>query len=128
MCGEVAGVETAAIAGAAELGAGVPVRRRLGAALLPSPADFVVGGALLGILQHFPGLGDVLEARLGVGLLRDVGVVLARQLAVGALDLVGRRVARSTLSRVGAQPLAREPPGRLSPASAPGRAPESDQR
>jgi hypothetical protein len=58
---------------------------------MPVASDAVVGGAALGVLQHLVGLGHVLEARLGLDLLADVGVVLARKLAVGALDrgLVG---------------------------------------
>jgi hypothetical protein len=58
---------------------------------LPVRAEPVVRAALLGILQDLVGLADFLEAGLGVGLLADVRVVLARQLAVGALDLVGAR-------------------------------------
>ena len=49
--------------------------------------------ALLGVAEHVVGLGDLLEARLGllvVGV--AVGVVLARELAVGLLDLLGGRL------------------------------------
>ena len=80
---------------AAELEAGVPVRRRLELlAGLPVAAHLVVGGALLRVLQDLVGLVDLLEARLGVGHLADVGVVLAGELAVGLLDVVLRRAAR----------------------------------
>ena len=90
-----------AIAGAeiapAELEAGIPARRRLEVLPgLPLAAHLIVGGALLGILQHLVGLAQLLEARLGIGLLADVRMVLARQLAVGALDLVLRRAARQS--------------------------------
>jgi hypothetical protein len=52
-------------------------------------AEGVVAATQLGIRQHVVGLGDVLEPLLGLGVLVDVGVVLARQPAVGPLD-VGR--------------------------------------
>ena len=52
-------------------------------------AECVVAATQLGIRQHVVGLGDVLEPLLGLGVLVDVGVVLARQPAIGALD-VGR--------------------------------------
>ena len=52
----------------------------------------VVGLALLGIREQVVGLLDLLEALLGLLVVRvAVGVVLADQLAVGLLDLVGRR-------------------------------------
>ncbi len=57
-------------------------------------AAAVVLLALLGVAQHVVSLGDLLEARLGllvVGV--AVGVVLAREFAVGLLDLL-----RATLS------------------------------
>src|SRR5947209_6257039 len=55
------------------------------------PRAAVVLLALLGVAEHVVGLGDLLEARLrlliaGVA----IGVVLARELAVGLLDLIGR--------------------------------------
>src|SRR5690606_35740914 len=63
-------------------------------------SERVVGSTLLGIAQHLVGLADLLEARLGVGLLADVGMVLARETPVGALDLVGRRIAAYAHDRV----------------------------
>jgi hypothetical protein len=57
-------------------------------ALLPVFAEPVVLRALLRIAQDVVGLSDFLEAGLGVGLLAHVGVVLAREPAVGALDLL----------------------------------------
>ena len=60
-------------------------RERAGAA--------VVLLALVGVAEHVVGLGDLLEALLGllvVGV--AVGVVLARELAVGLLDLLGSRL------------------------------------
>ncbi len=84
-------------AAAAELEAAVPARRRL--EVLPAllaPADVVVRGTLFRVAQRFVGLGHFLEARFGVGLLADIGVVFAGELAVGALDLVGRGAALHT--------------------------------
>ena len=67
----------------------VPVRRRPEVlARLPVGAQLVIGGALLRILEHLVGLADLLETRLGVRLLADVGMVFPRQLAVGPLYLV----------------------------------------
>src|SRR5205085_11586696 len=86
-----AAAERAALA-AAELESRVPVRRRLELlAGLPVAAHLVVRGALLRVLQDLVRLVDLLEALLGVLLLRDVGVVLAGKLAVGLLDVVLRR-------------------------------------
>src|SRR5262249_10585158 len=67
-------------------------RARVGAILLilvPARPEVVVELALFGIGEHLIGLVDVLEARLGVFVAGvDVGVMLARQLAVRALDLL----------------------------------------
>ena len=79
----------------AELEAGVPVRRRREALTSPMAlADGVVGGTPLGVGQHRVGLVDLTHARSGVGLLADVGVVLACQPAIGLLDVVGAGIAR----------------------------------
>src|SRR5438477_1301091 len=78
-----------------------PIGRR--AELLPfakAAAELVVGCALLGILQRLVRLGDLLELLLRAGLLRDVGVVLLRRLAVRLLDLVGARCPRHPEDRV----------------------------
>ena len=78
---------------APEPAAGAGVRERAAAA--------VVLLALLGVREHVVGLGDLLEARLGllvVGV--AVGVVLARELAVGLLDLLGRRLLLDAERRV----------------------------
>ena len=57
----------------------------------------VVGAALLRVAEHLVGARDVLEPVLGRGVVaRDVRVVLTGELAVGLLDLLGRRVARDT--------------------------------
>jgi hypothetical protein len=63
---------------------------------LPVRAQPVIGRALFRVAQHLVGFGNLLEARLGVLFLADVGVVFARQLAVGFFDLVGRGVALHT--------------------------------
>src|SRR5262249_47458300 len=65
-----------------------PVRRRPKVLSRAVAAEAVVGGALLLVLQRLVGLGHLLELLLGVRLLGDVRVVLARELAVGLLDLV----------------------------------------
>src|SRR5205814_4083551 len=59
---------------------------------LPIGPDRVVPLALLGIAEDLVGLIDLLEALLGLRLLVDVRVVLARQLPVGLLDVDGRGV------------------------------------
>jgi hypothetical protein len=47
-------------------------------------------GALLGIREQVVGLADLLEARLRLGVIGvAVGVVRARKLAIGLLDLSG---------------------------------------
>ena len=82
------------IAAAAELEALVPIGRRAEILpLLPVGAELVVGGALFRILQNLVGLTQFLEFRLGARLLVDIGVKRARQLAIGALDVVLRGVA-----------------------------------
>jgi hypothetical protein len=76
-------------AGARELEAGVPVGGRT--EILPLPpvgAELVVGCALLRVLQDLVGLARVLELGFRARLLVDVGVVGAREFAVGALDVV----------------------------------------
>src|SRR5690606_12629214 len=79
--------------GAAEMKMLLPVRRRPELLTsLPIRAERVVRGPLLGVAQDLVGLADLLEALLGVRLLADVRVILARKAAVGALDLVLRRV------------------------------------
>src|SRR5205823_8982784 len=57
-------------------------------------AERVVGRALFLVAQRLVGFRDLLELLLGVRLLGDVRVVLARELAVGLLDLVVRGPAR----------------------------------
>ena len=49
----------------------------------------VVALALLGIGQDLVRAGDLLEALLRLRVLVDVGVMLARELAIGAADVVG---------------------------------------
>ncbi len=78
-----------------ELEPGIPVGRRT--EVLPravAASELVVGGALFGVRKHRMRLVHFLHPRLGVLFLRDVRVVLARELAVGLLDLVLRRFAR----------------------------------
>jgi energy-converting hydrogenase Eha subunit C len=50
-------------------------------------AELVVGRALLGILERLIGLGNLLEFLLGAGLLRDVGMIFARETSIGLLDV-----------------------------------------
>ena len=82
-------------------------------------AEGVVAAARLRVGQHVVRLVDLLEPLLGAGVLVDVGVVGAGQLAVGLLDLVGRRVAarpRGPRRSRGARPSARDPAPRRPPA------------
>src|SRR3954471_23366861 len=64
-----------------------------GPAAAEDRAAAVVLLALLGVAQDVVGLGDLLEALLGAGVLVRVRVVLARELAVRLLDLLLRRLA-----------------------------------
>ena len=78
-----------------KLEARVPARRRRERlAGLPTLADGVIGRSPLGIGQHGVGLVDLAHAVGRVGFFADVGVVLARQLPEGLLDLLGRGIAR----------------------------------
>ncbi len=99
--------ELAEALAAAELAAaiaevGVPValatlpagRRTEFSAVAAEAPQLVVLRALVGILQHFVGLADLLEVRLGIRLLADVRVVFARETPVGLLDVLGRRFGR----------------------------------
>jgi hypothetical protein len=56
----------------------------------------VVGALLVGVGQHVVGLGDLLELLLGLGAGVDVRVQSPGGLAVGALDVLGARVAGDT--------------------------------
>src|SRR5690606_30724665 len=66
-----------------------PARRGpdLVAGAVAARAQLVVGLALGRIAQRLVGLVDLLEALLGVRFLADVGMVFARQPAIGGLDL-----------------------------------------
>ncbi|MNF99709.1 hypothetical protein D3C84_826200 [compost metagenome] len=55
-------------------------------AMLAIAAQVIVFGALVGAFQCFIGFRSILELRLGILFLADVGVVFARQLAIGGLD------------------------------------------
>ena len=71
-------------------GAAAAARHAAEAADRPAGADLVVLLALVGVADHVVGGADLLEALLRAGV--GVGVVLLRQLPVGARDLlVGRR-------------------------------------
>src|SRR5690606_35087269 len=97
LCEEIAEVAVVARPGARraptrELEAGIPVRWRT--EILPgliALAQLVVGRALFGIRQDRVGLVDLLHARVRIGLLGYVRVVLARELAERLLDLVRGR-------------------------------------
>src|SRR6266480_3158705 len=71
----------------------VPIGRRT--EVLPGAvrAEAVEGGALFLVPERLVRLGHFLELLLGVRLLRDVGVVLAREPAVGLLDVLVARAA-----------------------------------
>ena len=74
-----------------------PNRRRTEILARARFAELIIGRALLGTLEHFVGLADLLEARLGILLLADVRMIFAGQFAVGLLDL--------RLSRIAATPM-----------------------
>src|SRR6185436_16200606 len=63
-------------------------------ARLPVAAELVVGGAFFRVLENLVGLLHLLELRLGVLLLADVGVKLPREAPIGLLDVVGGGGAR----------------------------------
>src|SRR5205085_117158 len=63
--------------------------------LLPLGTDRVVPLSLLGIAEDFVSLVDLFEALLRVRLLVDVRVVLACELSVGLLDVLGRGAFRN---------------------------------
>ena len=67
----------------------LPVRRRpeLVTGPVPAGAQLIVLTTPLRILQGFVCFIDRLDFFLGAGLLADIRMVLARQLAIGALDL-----------------------------------------
>src|SRR6267143_909687 len=71
----------------------VPIGRRT--EVLPGAvrAEAVEGCALFLVLERLVRLGDLLELLLRVRLLRDVGMVLARELAVSLLDILVARAA-----------------------------------
>ena len=72
-----------------------------GVAARPGVAEAIVVGPLLGVREHFVGFVDLLEVRLGRRLVvGDVGMVLARQLPVCALDRALIRIARDAEHRV----------------------------
>ena len=78
----------------AEVGGEAAAAEPRAAAEAGEHAAGVVLLALLGVRERVVGLLDLLEALLGLRVvLVAVGVVLARQLAVGALDLVRGRLA-----------------------------------
>lgn len=52
-------------------------------AMLP---ELIVFGAPLLIFQDFPGFGEILKFGFGIVFFTDVGVIFARQAAVGGLD------------------------------------------
>ncbi|MCY1177584.1 hypothetical protein D9M73_178980 [compost metagenome] len=75
------------LAATAETATALPARWSLEwLAMLAITAQIVVFGALVGAFQRFIGFRGVLELGLGVLFLADIGVVFARQLAIGGLD------------------------------------------
>ena len=65
----------------------VEVGRTEPAGLEPFVAEAVVELTGLGLREHLVGLGSLAEALLGVGVIRDVGMQLAREAAKRLLDL-----------------------------------------
>jgi hypothetical protein len=77
--------EVARVGTAAETATALPARWALERlTVLAVTAQFVVFGALVGTFQCFIGFRGVLELGLGVFFLADIGVVFARQLAIGS--------------------------------------------
>jgi hypothetical protein len=94
---EITGIAGAAtlrtIAG--ELKTSVPVWRRT--EILPSlpvAAQLVISSALFEIFQDGIGFTQLLEADFGIRVLADIGMIFARQRAVGALDFILAGIAR----------------------------------
>ena len=77
-----------------------PIGRRAEILARRVAAELIVRGALLRVLERLVGLRHFLELLLGVLFLRHVGVILARELAIGGLDLVGGRVFLHAENRV----------------------------
>src|SRR5581483_6227394 len=72
----------------------LPLRRRLRSAAFPVRTECIVFLPLLRVAQNLVGFVDFLKFRLGgllVLLLRDIGVVLPRELAKSLANLVLRR-------------------------------------
>src|SRR6185503_19888822 len=90
---EEAAEEVVGVPAAAELELHAVATEALEPLEVPGRRTAVVARALVRVAQHLVGLRDLLEAVLGVGLLVDVGVVGARETAVGAADLLLARVA-----------------------------------
>src|SRR5436309_622289 len=65
-----------------------PIRRWTEFLARLKAAELVEGRAFFRILECFVGFGDLLELLFGVGFLRDVRVILARELAVRLFDLL----------------------------------------
>ncbi len=59
----------------------------------PLLAELIVGRALFRILQRLVRLGDVLEFLFALRILRDIGMIFLRELAVCLLDGIGAGVA-----------------------------------
>src|SRR5437868_8244022 len=83
------------VAPTGELEAGVPVRRRteLLAGLMAS-SQLVVRGALFRVGEYGISLVELLHAQFGIGLLGNVGMELARELAECLLDVLRGGIAR----------------------------------
>src|SRR5690606_33798266 len=79
----------AGVATAGKFESGIPVWRRTEVLpLLPIRTELIVGSALFGILQNLVGFARVLELAFGARLLVDIRMISARQLAIGAFDVV----------------------------------------
>src|ERR1700722_7817988 len=92
-------LEEVAVGGVARARAGklkprAPIRRWPEILTRMPLAELIVGGALVGTLEHFVRFADLLEARFGVLFLADVRMIFASELAVGLLDLRLRGIAR----------------------------------
>ncbi len=80
------------IAPTAKTGRTLPAGRRFKGAVGTGTvfAELVILGPLFRVFEYFVGFAQILELFVGVGLLADVRMILARQLPIGLFDLLGR--------------------------------------
>lgn len=86
---------------ARELEAGIPVGRWPELlARLPVLAELIIGRPLVDVAEDLVGFADFLKLSLSCGILVEVGVKFARELAIGPLDFILRRHAFEPKNRI----------------------------